>query len=328
MRSQSKSSGSSRRDVLKTAAGVVAAALIGGGFPRAARGQSTPPAGRKRSLRIAHLTDIHVAPERHAAEGLATCLHHLQEHHRPDLILTTGDAIMDSMGADQSRTQTLWDLSQRIWKAECGVPVEHSIGNHDIWGVDKKGSKTTGTEPLYGKKWIMSLHGWERPYRSFDRAGWHFIALDTVWFDDNGYRGHIDDEQFEWLQHDLAQVAPQTPVLAFGHIPILSAAAYFKSQAEKSGNWKVPASVMSIDARRLKDLFYKHRNVKVCLSGHLHLVDRVDYLGVGYVCGGAVSGGWWKGNNQECEPGYGVIDLYDDGTFENQYVPYGWTPKE
>lgn len=35
-------------------------------------------------------------------------------------------------------------------------------------------------------------------------------------------------------------------------------------------------------------------------------------------------GGWWGGNHFECTYGYGMIDLYDDGTFENRYVPYGW----
>ena len=113
-------------------------------------------------------------------------------------------------------------------------------------------------------------------------------------------------------------------VLVFGHIPILSAAAFFKSQAEESGDWEIPARVMAIDARKLKGLFHKHKNVKVCLSGHLHLVDRVDYLGVSYLCNGAVSGSWWKGPNQEFEPGYAVLDLYDDGTFDNRYVTYGW----
>ncbi len=318
---------SSRRDILKRAAGIAAAALAGGGTLGAARGEAAPDGGRKRDLRIAHLTDIHVRPEMGAPEGLAACLRHVQEHHRPDLILDTGDMIVDSAATEEDRVRTLWELSQRIWKAECGVPVERAIGNHDIWGINKKNSKTTGTEPLYGKKWILSLQGWTRPYRSFDRAGWHCVALDTVSFDDSGYRGHIDDEQFEWLEHDLARVGPKTPVLLFGHIPILSAAAFFKGQSEKSGDWVVPAAVMSIDARRLKNLFVRHPNVKLCLSGHLHLVERVDYLGVSYLCGGAVSGDRWKGDNQECAPGYAVLDLYNDGTFESRYVTYGWKPR-
>ena len=320
-----QSVGPSRRDLLKRAAGVAAAVLAAGaGAPLgAARTKAAPSAGRLRALRIAHLTDIHVQPELRAAEGMAACLRHAQDHHRPDLVLNTGDTIMDSM-AEEARVRSLWELSQRIWKSECSVPVEHAIGNHDIWGIHKAKSKTTGAEPLYGKKWVMSLHGWELPYRSFDRAGWHFIALDTVSPKEDGYRGHIDEEQFAWLEQDLARAAGKSPVLLFGHIPLLSAAALFKGQSEQSGDWAVPSSRMVIDARRIKNLFFKHPNVRLCLSGHLHLVERVDYLGVSYLCNGAVSGGWWKGNSQEFEPGYGIVDLYTDGTFENKYVTYGW----
>jgi 3',5'-cyclic-AMP phosphodiesterase len=316
--------GTSRRNILKTAAGLFGATLLGGSPVRAALSQSAPSTERHRALRIAHLTDIHVQPEAGGGEGMAACLHHAQERFRPDLILNTGDAIRDSMATPEPRVRAFWDLSQRIWKSECSVPVEHAIGNHDIWGINKKASKTTGSEPLYGKKWIMSLHGWERTYRSFDRNGWHFIALDTVSFD-TAYHGHVEPEQFEWLEQDLARVSPKTPVLVFGHIPILSAAAYFKHPtAETSGDWKVPQATMIIEARRFKDLFLKHPNVKVCLSGHLHLVDRVDYNGVSYLCGGAVSANRWKGDNQECKPGYNLLDLYTDGTFESQYITYGW----
>ena len=40
--------------------------------------------------------------------------------------------------------------------------------------------------------------------------------------------------------------------------------------------------------------------------------------------GGAVSGAWWKGPKDRCAEGYGLFDLFDDGTFKHQYVPYGW----
>ncbi len=81
---------------------------------------------------------------------------------------------------------------------------------------------------------------------------------------------------------------------------------------------------MHKDCLELKDLFAQHPNVKLCLSGHLHLLDRVDYNGVTYLCNGAVSGNWWKGRHKDCDEGYAVIDLYDDGSFEHQYVKYGW----
>ncbi len=50
----------------------------------------------------------------------------------------------------------------------------------------------------------------------------------------------------------------------------------------------------------------------------------LDYNGVTYLCNGAVCGGWWKGDYQETKPGFALVDLYDDGTFEHQYVHTGW----
>jgi len=100
--------------------------------------------------------------------------------------------------------------------------------------------------------------------------------------------------------------------------------AFLDGPNEQTGQWRVPGAWMHIDARRIKDLFRKHRNVQLCISGHIHLHDRVDYLGVSYFCNGAVCGGWWNGGFQEFLPSYAIVDLYDDGSFENRLVPYGW----
>jgi 3',5'-cyclic AMP phosphodiesterase CpdA len=309
------------------AAGAAGLALGVGGGLSAAQAATAPKPDSKRVLRIAHLTDIHVQPERKAGEGLAACLKHVQStKDKPDVIFTGGDLVMDSLGADEARVRAQWDVFTKVLHGECGLPVEHCIGNHDVWGLNKKDSKTTGNERLYGKKWILETLKLPNRYRSFDRAGWHMIVLDSTFPVENGYTAKLDDEQFEWLQSDLQKVDPKTPVLLLSHIPILCAAAYFDDDNEKSGDWVVPGAWMHIDARKFKNLFLKHPNVKLCLSGHIHLVDRVDYLGVTYLCNGAVCGGWWKGPYQECEPGYALVDLYADGTFERQYVNYGWKP--
>jgi predicted phosphodiesterase len=81
---------------------------------------------------------------------------------------------------------------------------------------------------------------------------------------------------------------------------------------------------MHSDSEKIKSLFGRHPHVKVCVSGHTHLVDRVDYNGVSYLCGGAVCGNWWRGRHKDCDEGYAVIDLCDDGSFDCEYVKYGW----
>ncbi len=317
-----------RRQLITT--GVVATAAAALGVPLSAKAQSDgAKSPRKRVLRIAHLTDIHLAPERNAPEGFAACLAHVQSQpDKADVIFTGGDTIMDSLAADEQRTQLQWDLWKRMLKAECSLPVESCIGNHDVWGLNKPKAKTTGNEPRFGKKWAMEIFGMQKPYRSFDRAGWHFIFLDSTFPVGNGYEARLDDEQFEWLASDLAATDPSTPVLLLSHEPILSVCVFFDGDLEKTGEWVVPAALMHVDARRIKDLFHKHSNVKVCLSGHIHLVDRADYLGASYLCGGAVSGAWWRGDYYECAPGYALVNLYADGTFDREYVTYGWKPPE
>jgi hypothetical protein len=49
---------------------------------------------------------------------------------------------------------------------------------------------------------------------------------------------------------------------------------------------------------------------------------------VTFICGGAVSGAWWKGRGTRCDEGYGLVNLYDDGTFEYEYQRYGWVARE
>lgn len=313
-----------RRDILSGAVAVVGASAVNA---HAAMAPTPALANRRRVMRVAHLTDTHIQPERRASEGFAACLRHVQSvNGTVDLILAGGDNVMDVMGKNQARGEAQLSLWKSVLRGECSLPVEHCVGNHDVWGWNKEKSQTTGDEPLWGKKWALDAFEIPKTYRTFDRAGWRFIVLDSTHPDKTGnsYIARLDDEQFEWLAEVLLRTPATMPVLVLSHIPIISACSMFDGENEKTGDWLIPGSWMHIDARRIKDLFKKYPNVKVCLSGHIHLVDRVEYLGVTYLCNGAVSGGWWKGANQECEPGYGLIDLFDDGTFDSKYVTYGW----
>src|SRR5262249_3480640 len=112
------------------------------------------------------------------------------------------------------------------------------------------------------------------------------------------------------------------PVLVVSHVPILSAWVFFDGDNVKDGRWVVPGAWMHLDATRFKDLFRSHPNVRLCLSGHTHLRDCVECEGVTYLCNGAVCGAWWQGPYRGCPAGYGLIDLYADGSFDHQFVHY------
>lgn len=161
-------------------------------------------------------------------------------------------------------------------------------------------------------------------YKSVDLGGWHIILLDSLQTRPDGswYTAYIDEAQWDWLEKDLRNTPAHVPVMVVSHVPILAACVFFDGNRFEQEHWNVPGSWMHSDASKLTSLFYKHKNVKLCLSGHIHLLDKVEYNGVTYCCNGAVSGAWWFGNYRQTPPGYAIIDLYEDGSFTNTYVNY------
>lgn len=316
----------SRREVLG-GIGLAGVTLgLGGVLPRIALAtQASPPIGAKRVLRVAHITDVHVQPELKAGIGFAEALKKLGElKDQPDVIFNTGDCVMDSMEQDEARTKLQWELWQKCLKDGPSLKVEHCLGNHDIWGVFKKKSKTTGSEPKYGKKWACEMFGIEKPYRRFNRAGWSFIVLDSVMPLEDNYDGKLDAEQMEWLKGELKAIPAATPIMVLSHIPILTVTALGDSKQPGKEGWSTSTARMMSDWPALRDLFRKHKNVKTCISGHLHQLDKIEFEGVTYLCNGAVSGAWWKGKRNECDNGFSVLDLYADGRVEREYVETGW----
>ena len=316
----------SRRLLLAGAAGAAIApaarAAEGGRAVGKDAGRDLGKPAAQRVLRLAHLTDLHVMPELRAGLGLERCLAACQAH-GPDLILLGGDTVMDAFDADRARVKAQWDLATRVLRANAGVPVEACLGNHDVWGWGDLARFRHERDA--GKRFALDALRLDRAYRSFDRAGWHFVVLDSIHpVAGNGYTARLDEAQFAWLAADLAATPADRPVLVLSHVPILSACAYFDGENESGGSWAVPGAWMHIDARRLKDLFRLHPNVRLCLAGHIHLLDRVEYLGVTYLCNGAVCGGWWKGPYQECANGYAIVDLFADGGFTSTYHTYPW----
>jgi len=273
---------------------------------------------RRSVLRIAHLTDVHLKNEFGAPAKFERCLKHVQQQSpKPDMILNGGDIVFDMNKENITTINNQWSLMNSIMKSECSLPVHYCLGNHDIWwNENNKG------QAIYGKQYSMDQLKLSRPYYSFENNGWKFILLDSVHLDIDGtwYIGKLGDEQFAWLESELKSTDPKMPVLVMSHIPILTATLMIEDNI--INKWQMLGGDMHTDTSKIINLFYRHPNVKLCLSGHIHLRDKVVYNNVTYICNGAVSGAWWEGNKRETAPGYGLIDLYDDGSFEEAYVNY------
>ena len=310
-----------RRTVVKT--GLAACGLAA--FPSFAVAQPAAQSHKGERLRLAHLTDTHVQPELRAGEGFAAALQSLDKlDPRPDFIITGGDHVMDVFEADAARAAVEWDVYTRVLREHTKLPVYACMGNHDVWGWGAEPGKVAPDVPGYGKAIALERLNMKGPYYSFDRGAWHFVCLDNIARRDRGYLGALDDAESRWLAADLERAGGR-PVCVVSHIPLLAACVFFDGSEDRVREdfWHVPDSYMHRNVKPLLDLLRRH-NVRLLLSGHIHLVDRVDYLGMTFVCDGAVCGAWWKGPNQEFDEGYGVVDLWSDGSFEHQYVTFGW----
>jgi predicted phosphodiesterase len=112
------------------------------------------------------------------------------------------------------------------------------------------------------------------------------------------------------------------PIVLVSNAPILTVTGFLESRVERSGGrYVLPSGWMVSEVDKLKELFLRHPHIKLALSGHMHQVDRVDYQGVAYICGGAVSGNLWDaGKYIGFGPAYAMVDLFADGTFRHEVV--------
>lgn len=297
------------------------AAIIGGTLLPSWSTDSEP---RKKAIRFAHLTDIHVKPGAIPETGMAKALQHAQQQKAVDFIINGGDSIMDSLEADKARTQQQWDLFHSILKKENSLPIYHAIGNHDVWGWFIKENKPDN-DRLYGKVWVVETLQLPNRYYSFTKDKWHFIVLDSTQLNPaGGYIGRLDPDQLEWLQQELKNTPTDQFICIVSHIPVLSiCAGLFFDKTETNGDLKIQRNLMHSDFLTLKKIFLQYPNIRACISGHIHLQDEVDYLGIKYYCNGAVSGNWWKGSFQEFAPAYAIMELYPDGSSARRIVTYG-----
>lgn len=273
-----------------------------------------------KSIRIAHITDTHIQPHIGAAKGFEKCLHHIQSlENSCDFVINGGDAIMGMHGASENSIGKQWELYNEILKSENTLPIYNCLGNHDIYRKNKSIQSFKD-----GKKDALDQIALAKSYYAFEAKNWKIIVLDSIQptAEEKGYQGKINEEQLDWLKNELIITPKNKSILIVSHIPILSACVFLDGKNFKNGEWRVPETWMHGDAEDLVELFAKHPNIKLAISGHIHLNDRIEYNQVTYCCNGAVSGNWWMGSYKQTKPGYALIDLFEDGSFENKYVVY------
>ncbi|MBD3167188.1 hypothetical protein GF324_11345 [bacterium] len=305
-----------RRDFVKLSALGAGAMMLPWGCA------TTTTKARKPDFSAAFMTDMHVYDEKKAAEGFETCLRYAMD--RPDpaqFIITGGDLAMDILATGVEEADAQYELYFGAIDRTVNVPVHHVIGNHDTLGVYKD-SGLTPDHPKFGKTYFLERFKQDKPYKSFDHDGWHFVLLDTVGIDveNRDYYGHIDEEQLRWLDDDLASA--NKPTVIAMHIPLLTSYNERREGIEKPDHKKAVVG----NVPQVIDVMEKHP-VKLVLGGHLHINESYTFRGIEYANIGAVSGRWWRGARDGFEEGYARLEFFGDRV-RWRYVDYGWEVEE
>jgi Icc protein len=290
------------------------------GSPHPGSVQRLPP---RRSLRLVYLTDMHVEPGLRPEAGFARALEAVAAlADPPDLLVNGGDAIFTALTRDAHDVEAQFRTFRRILSQGPRIPVMHCVGNHDVWGWGLDHAASHETNPLFGKGWALDALELEAPFYCADRAGWRFIILDSTHpgasFD---YEARLDDAQFEWLAGVLASTPRQMPVCLVSHIPLVSVAAHrwFGSEPDAVELQVIAQVLLHRDSGRVVGLLEEYPNVRLALSGHLHMEEWIEFRGLTYVNVGAVSGNWWNAEASRFRgfaPGFATIDLFTDGCFK------------
>ncbi len=213
-------------------------------------GQYPPPL-----LAIAHFSDPHLLaggrPLYGAVDTGANLLRALAQLERSEeqvaAIVFTGD-LADLGEADAYRRLR-----------EIVEPAATRIGTEIVWVMGNHDERARYQSELFGEA------GTDEPQdRVYDLGGLRLIAFDTTV---PGYHhGDIADEQFDWLEAQLATPAPLGTVLAMHHPPVPS-----------------PVEAMAILELRRQDRLaevLRDSDVRVILGGHLHYSTHSTFAGI------------------------------------------------
>ena len=200
----------------------------------------------------------------------------------PDLVLITGDLVKDALRVGEKEATHLYELF--ISEAnKIKAPLWLAPGNHEIFGIERHLSLVSPLNPLYGRKMYRNYLGPD--YYSFNYGGIHFIALNSLEFEDLYYYGRIDSTQMEWLKKDLSFLDPSTTVVTFQHVPFYSGGLSmenftgdgFNRAIEKEHGVLQYRHVVS-NAEEVLSILNPY-NYVLALSGHYHFRQKFFFEG-------------------------------------------------
>jgi len=191
---------------------------------------------------------------------------------KPDALILLGDLTFNSERISHIELAT---KLERVVSA--GVPVYLIPGNHDINHercMGFRGSEVYKVESVSQKEFqeIYRHCGYDRA-EYFDKSSASYVAklsesLYVIMLDTNSYsQNYLGEQAFIWLENVLKEISkPDVHILGVSHQNLLE------------HNFMFTEGFMIKNAQRIEEL-YKKYNVKLNLSGHMH-IQHIEDRGV------------------------------------------------
>ncbi|MBO9126830.1 MULTISPECIES: metallophosphoesterase family protein [unclassified Rhizobium] len=196
-------------------------------------------------MKIIHITDTHLSPNKPHFNGNWAPLVRWIEETGADLVVHTGDLSVDGADKDEDLVFSM-DLMRQV-----SIPMLIVPGNHDV-GHLPGSAQPANPERLARWRNLVGPDYWVK-----DIGEWRIIGLNSLLM---GFEDAEEQAQFDWLQKTLAERGDRR-VAIFAHKPL------FVDDANEgdTGYW----SVRPTQRRKLYDLIAAH-DVALFGSGHLH----------------------------------------------------------
>jgi len=175
---------------------------------------------------------------------------------KPAFNIVIGD-ICDEQGEEKD----LLNMNHFLGKLE--APTLYTIGNHETrYRCEfEPGYRMQDFSHYFAAQ--KAFNGMEKLLYSFNLGGWHFVA----WPDplrSNFWETH--PHYFDWLERDLSKHR-ERPTVIFQHVPIHPIGICPLINYAEQVNVK----------KQLLDILSKHGNVKLVLSGHVHIPVKASF---------------------------------------------------
>lgn len=204
----------------------------------------------------------------------------------PDCVILTGDLVNNFKNQEQ-----LEIYSRRIGELSADIPLYVVPGNHDIRKFNSEQYKR-----------YINFVGYDRFAVTINDCA--FIGFDSNRIKSDADTARVaEEEQFQWLEKELAGVSGCRHIFLFSHCPVA-----MESLDEDDGHNSFPRE----KRERYVALFRKY-GVEALFSGHSHVCGYFESDGIRYVNSIPVAMGFGRGF-----PGINVVRVNPDG-FEYEF---------